>query len=385
MMLRGAFLVALVAAACGPGSPPASAPAPPAQATVPKPPDWPTYHGGFSLDGLADAAPSDEPVRLWKYSAEGKVDATPVVGDGRIYATSDKGEVFALGMDGKELWKTKIDPDTFTAPPLYTDQVVIVGTRSGVLRAFDAATGKGRWEYKLGESIQGTANRVDLAGGAKGIIAISQSDGAVHCVDVAAGKFLWKTEPQDRCDGSAGVGSGRIVMGSCASALHVFSVEKAAKLTDVELGSDGQVAGGVAMSGSLAFAGTRGGKLVAVDVVAGKVAWTNGDSKSEAFVTPAANDRWVVYGTDDGNVYGLRRATGAKLWSFDTGGNPSSPVIAGNRVVVSSGGTLFLLELETGRKVGSVKVSDEITSPAVVGGRILVGAGDGTVSAWGGR
>jgi outer membrane protein assembly factor BamB len=345
--------------------------------------EWPTYHGGFTLDGVAEQAPPDAPARLWRFKAEGRIEFTPVSGGGRIYFTTSKGELLALDLKGAEAWRVKSGKDPFSAPALYADGRVVVGTADGTLHAYDAASGNERWTYKVGDSIQGSANRVDLAGGKKGIIVISQTDGVLHGVDLETGTGAWKTEPLERCDGSAGVGKGVVVMGSCASALHVFSVERGKKTSDVEIGGDNQVAGGVAMSGTTAFAGSRSGKLVAVDVAAGKVLWTNADSKREAFATPAVNDRFVVFASDDGKAYGLRRDTGEKAWEFDAGGRPGSPAIAGRRVVLSAGGSLFLLDLATGAKVWSARVSDEITSPAVVGGRVIVGADDGTVSAYG--
>jgi outer membrane protein assembly factor BamB len=345
--------------------------------------EWPTYHGGFTLDGVAPVAPPDSPVRLWRYKAEGRVETTPVAGDGKIYFTTTKDDLVALDRNGVEVWKVKSAKEPFTSPPLYADRTILVGTADGMLRAYETAGGKERWSYKVGDTIQGTANRVDLPGGRKGIVAISQSDGSVHCVDLETGKPEWKTGPLDRCDGSAAVGQGRLVMGSCASALHVFSLEKAAKTADIELGGDSQVAGGVAFSGTTVFAGTRSGKFVAVDVAASKVVWTNDEQKREAFATPAVNDRFAVFAADDGKIYGLNKGTGAKVWEFETGGKPSSPVIAGGRVVVSSGGSLFLLDLEKGTQVWTLRVSDEITSPALVGGTVIVGADDGTVSAFG--
>ena len=137
------------------------------------------------------------------------------------------------------------------------------------------------------------------------------------------------------------------------------------------------------MSGTTAFAGTRSGKLCAVDLAQDKVLWTNADGSGEAFQTPAVGDKWVIFGADDGKLHGIRRDNGVKAWSFDTGNRPLSPVIAGNRVVVSSGGFLFVLDLEKGTKLWSAPVSDDISSPAVVGGMILVGGDDSTVTAYG--
>ena len=346
--------------------------------------EWPTYHGGYNLDGVATAAPPDSPERLWRYKAGARIEEPPVAGGGRIYFTTAKSHLEAVDMGGRPIWKIEVADDSFSAPPLFADSLVVVGSTKGTLYAYDAATGKEKWTHKVGDYIQGTANRVDLPGGnKKGIVAISQTDGALHCVEIDTGKALWTTGPLERCDGSPGAANGRIILGSCASALHVFSVEKRAKTADIPLGGDSQVAGGVAVVENMAFAGTRNGSVCAVDVAGNKVVWTNRDSRRQAFTTPAVNGRFVIFGSDDGKVYALRRDTGAKVWDFDTGDKPSSPVIAGHRVVVSSGGSLFLLDLEKGGKVWTVRVSDEITSPAIVGGMVIVGADDGTITAFG--
>lgn len=344
---------------------------------------WRTYHGNFALDGIAGSQPPDAPERLWKFKAGNRVDVTPVAADGRIHFTTAKGGLVAVDPAGNELWRISIAPDTFGSPPALMDGLVVVCTGKGLLKAYQAADGKEKWSYDVGGSAGGSPNRVDLPGGRKGVVLISQSEGALQCVELETGKGVWKMPGVERCDGSAGVSGGRIVMGSCASALHVYSIEKAEKSTDVPLGGDNQVAGGVAMSGTSAFAGTRSGKLCAVDVAAGKILWTNADGQGEAFMTPAVNEKVVVFGADDGKVYCLRRDTGAKIWAMDTGNRPMSPVIAGDRVVVSSGGALFLYDLATGKQLWTAKVSDDISAPAVVGGMILVGCDDGTVTAYG--
>jgi outer membrane protein assembly factor BamB len=344
---------------------------------------WRTYHGNFALDGLAGGSLPDAPELLWKYKAGNRVDVTPVSADGRIYFTTAKGGLVALDLDGKPVWTVSIAPDSFSSPPLLVDGLLIVGSNKGLLHAFETGAGKEKWGYDLGGAVQGSPNRIEFPGGRPGVMAISPSDGAIHGVDLETGKGVWKTPGVERCDGSASVSGGRIVMGSCASALHVYSEPKGEKLLDVPLGGDNQVAGGVAMSGTTAFAGTRSGKLCAVDVSAGKILWTNADGQGEAFMTPAVGETMVVFGADDGKVHGVKRDTGVKIWSFDTGNRPMSPVLIGDRVVVSSGGSLFLLALADGKKIWSAPVSDDTTSPAVVGGRILVGGDDGTVSAYG--
>ncbi len=342
--------------------------------------EWPTYHGGYSLEGVGETAPPDQPEVVWKFKAGQRIDQPPIAGGGRIYFGTSKGTLYALDPSGTQVWKA----DTgVTTALVYADGAVIGGAKSGSLVAVDAANGTEKWRYEAGGTVQGTPNRVDLSDGKKGIAIISQTDGCIHCVDFDSGKLAWKSPPVERCDGSAGVGGGRLVMGSCAAALHVYSLKKAEKIADVPLGGDCQVAGGVALSGDVAFAGSRSGKFFAVDVAAGKILWTSADAQSEAFTTPAIGESVIVFGSEDGKVYGLDRKTGAKKWAFDAVRSPLSPAIAGNRAVVSADGKLFLLDLQTGAKIWSAAVSDDITSPALVGGRILVGADDGTVIAYG--
>jgi len=380
-----ALILALLLCGCDAKAPAAVAPSPNApdkSASMQERSAWLTYHGNYSLDGVAGSSVPDAPEKLWKFKAANRVEVTPVSADGRIHFTTAKGGLYALDLAGKELWKIT-NEDGFSSPPLLADGKIILGTGKGLLLAYDAATGKELWKYDVGGSVQGTANRIDLPGGKKGLLAISQSDGSIHGIELDTGKGSWKSPPQQRCDGSAGVGGGKIVMGSCAAAFHVFSIEKAEKISDIPLGKDNEVAGGVAMSGTTAFAGTRSGKLCAVDIAAEKVLWTNGDGSGEAFQTPAVGEKWVIFGADDGKLHGIKRETGEKVWSFDTGNRPLSPVIAGNRVVVSSGGSLFVLELATGKKLWSAPVADDISSPAVVGGMILVGGDDSTVTAFG--
>jgi len=214
-------------------------------------------------------------------------------------------------------------------------------------------------------------------------VVIDQSAGALHCLDLASGKLLWKTEGVERCDGSPGVGNGRIVFGSCLAALHVYSAEDGKPLRDIEIGGDAQVAGGAAIAGNLVFAGVRSGSLICADAEAGDIVWSSAESKEQSFSTPAVTDDKVIYSSDNGFVYTVTRAAGRLLWSFNAGGLPTSPVVAKDKVAVSSDGVLYLLSLEDGRKLWSQEVSDDISSPALIGGLLVVGADDGTVTAFG--
>ena len=52
--------------------------------------------------------------------------------------------------------------------------------------------------------------------------------------------------------------------------------------------------------------------------------------------SPAVANGVVYVGSDDGNVYALNAATGAKLWSYATGKLESSPAVANGVVYVGT-------------------------------------------------
>ncbi len=344
---------------------------------------WPTYHGDYALTGFVDVALPERPVRRWRFDVEDRIDFTPVAGGGRIYVATARRDLVALDLTGKRVWRHELEGDKFSSPPMYTDDTVFIGTRKGTLLAFAAATGEPRWRYDVGGTIQGSANRIAAKDGGFAVIVTSQADGAIHCVNGKSGARLWKTGPIERCDGSPGVSGGRIILGSCAAAMHVFSIEARTKVADVALGDDNQVAGGVALAGDIAFAGSRSGKLFAVNVATETIVWTNGAAKGEAFTTPAIAPKHVVFGSGDGRTTCVNRTDGKTAWSIQTEETPTSPVIARDRVVVALDGELRILALADGKTLWRQRVSDYITSPAIVGDLIVVAADDGTVTAYG--
>ena len=61
-----------------------------------------------------------------------------------------------------------------------------------------------------------------------------------------------------------------------------------------------------------------------MNLESGKIQWSHGENRSEAFATPAVNDTLVVFASDDGKITALKRDDGKKLWVFDSDGEPGS-------------------------------------------------------------
>ena len=386
--------------------PPVTEPAPSPDATIGDerssvapvstgPGTWPIYHGETGLTGRVALTMPDTLTRRWSYQAPGPVYSAPVASADRIFFNTSDGWVVAVDGQGAELWSKQLMrtprsggdpvPERFEAPIACFDSAVLLGSSYGTLYALEAATGETRWSFDVDGPVLGTVNMIKAPSDSETdrLVVIDQDDGALQCLDVASGEALWRTEGIDRCDGSPSVADDIIVFGSCAAALHVFSVSDGALLRNIELGDDSQVAGGVALEAELAFSGSHSGKVFHANTRTGAVIWTNEDSDAEVFTTPAVDDTWVVFGSLDGNVYALDRTTGATVWTFETSGEPSSAIIADDTVVFSSAGTLYLLRLDSGEELWSYNVSDAISGPSMIWGMVVVGSEDGMVTAFG--
>ena len=339
--------------------------------------EWSTYHGDNALRGVADSVLPDKLSILWRFKAGTPVRETPVSHGQRIFFATARGEVVAIDPNAQRLWSQELFTgeeqkgvpvrERIEAPLACLDDLVLVGTSRGMLYAFDAASGKEKWRTQLDGPILGTPNY--LRGASEGqssrIYVIDRAKGVLQCIEANSGSIMWRSEEIERCDGSPAVSAEAVVFGSCAAALHVLSPDTGKLLWNIKIDEDSQVAGGVALDGGLVVSGSRSGKVLQADVKTGKILWVSTASEAEVFSTPAVSREWVVAASNDGNVFALERGTGTLRWRFDTKGMPSSPVIAGDKVLVAANGELYLLRLADGAKLWSFKVSDEITSPAI--------------------
>jgi outer membrane protein assembly factor BamB len=356
--------------------------------------NWTTYHGGPGLHGVSNASIPDKPVVLWRFQSDSAVYQPPVHSNDLVIFASRKGGVYALDEWGNEVWSkrniqfgTRRDGrpriERFDAPISIHNETVFVGSLEGNLYALDVFTGNEKWKFFTDAPILGTANFYVTADGQELIYIINQSEGNLFAIDFQTGKEAWRSDFVAQCDGSPSVVGDKVVYGSCANALHIFSATDGTLLSEIVLDEDSQVASGVALVGDSVFSGAHSGRLFHADLNTGQIFWINESSEDEIFSTPAVNSSLVIFGSLDGFFYALDRMTGNLEWSFETDGIPVSPVIAGEKVIACSDGTLYLLDINTGKEIWSYEVSDEISSPGMFQDMILVGADDGTVTAFG--
>lgn len=346
--------------------------------------DWPMFHDGQNLRGMAPGTLADSLTLLWKFKTDAEVKSSPAISEGRVFIGSSDKNVYALDLrTGSGLWSYKTG-DSVEAAPCVLDGRVFVGSADNWLYALDAGTGELKWKYETEGQILGAANWTQSSDGLGTWILVGSYDNKLHCVDASSGKQVWAYETDNYVNGSPAVDDGRCAFGGCDAIIHVVSLADGSKVSEIDSGS--YIAASAAFLDGEIYVGNYENVFLKVDVKAAMIVWKYDKSDAPFFSSPAVGEEIIVFGGRDNHVHCVRRDDGRQIWTFKTLGEVnSSPAICGDKVVVGSDdGRLYMLRLADGKQLWSYEIGQPVTSsPAVAGGLVVVGCDDGYVYAFG--
>src|SRR5512137_1653458 len=70
--------------------------------------DWPMFHGGPALTGVASGTLPDKLGLLWRFKTEGPVKSSAAIVQGRVFIGSDDSYIYALNVtNGQKVWAFK--------------------------------------------------------------------------------------------------------------------------------------------------------------------------------------------------------------------------------------------------------------------------------------
>jgi outer membrane protein assembly factor BamB len=114
-----------------------------------QPHDWTTYRGNNArTDEGATPIPADVTL-AWQVDVSGdQLPTAPVSAGGLIFVADRGGRVRAFDLQGRQVWKA-YTPAAIYYPPAIAQDRLFVGSADGRVHAFEAATGRPLWTYRV--------------------------------------------------------------------------------------------------------------------------------------------------------------------------------------------------------------------------------------------
>ena len=296
------------------------------------------------------------------------------------------GLIAALDLDdGSVLWKHDFgdENDWFgESSPTVHDGAVYVGDLLGVLHAFDAKTGEPRWTFTTEAEIKSSPVVFDE------LVLVSSYDEHLYAVNRETGEEVWKFQSMGPLHSTPSRDGDLVLVTGCDSVLRGIRLSDGTQ--QIEMDSGEYTAATPALVDGVAYYGTFGNDVIAVDFRNQKYLWRyQHPTRHFPFYSSAAvDDGKVVVGGRDKLIHAIDQQSGEALWTHRTRARvESSPVIAGERVYVgSSDGHFYVLDLDSGEVVWDFDAGAPfVASPALAAGRIVIGSQDGVLYAFGKR
>ena len=301
--------------------------------------------------GRVSGYAADNGHELWATRVGQSVTGATAAGSGLVVVATNKGHVIALDRNnGKQLWESVVSSEILAPAAIYSN-VVVVQSLDGKVVGLAAADGKRLWVYERLEpalSLRGTAAPVIVGD----VVLTGFASGKIAGIQLKDGKLLWElavSQPRGR--------------------------NEIERLVDVDVSP--------LAIGSVLYAASYQGKIIAVDMQTGRILW----SRDVSTYSGMDADNKNVYLTDDhGNVVAFDQRTGASVWKQDQmrARNLNAPRYTDGFVAVGDfEGYVHWLSREDGHFVARYRVgrSPILTQPMASGNMLYVNDQSGTLSA----
>jgi len=291
------------------------------------------------------------------------------------------------------------------APPVRTDDELLVSTGKGRLDSLDADTYEGLWRFPNQWDLSGAAGRLSGIYGppvvnADGVVFVGDYNGYVYAFRPADLSRTTEGEPPaasfklsekiiggvalDEASDTLFVAAGSSLYAIRADDLVARIRDEKASVTVARLfKAGGEIWSTPVLASGKLLVSSLDGNLYAVDARSGSQLWRFSAGKSLAS-TPVVSGGVVLVGGFDGRLHAVDLDSGDEAWSF-TASNWvwSRPYVAGERVYFGDfDGNLYAVDLDSGDEAWSFTASNWVWSrPYVAGERVYFGDFDGNLYA----
>lgn len=266
--------------------------------------------------------------------------------------------------------------------PLITDRFVVTGALDGYAYALRKNSGLLHWKAKLGEAILGSPTTY-------GSLCIFSGRNGIWAVDLSTGTLVWRVSTEQPVSSTPVHNGSLYFAGTWDGTLLAIDPEDSEILWTMSL--PGRIWSSPAADAETVFVGTTTGDVFAIDTMSGRIQWSYsvertfpewGFTGSAIYSSPLIVEDTIFFGSADHSVYALDRASGTLRWEFETRGwVESSPAVGGEFILVGSNDhSLYALDTLDGTRIWSREFDGGIFgAPAVAGDRVYIGTLSGGI------
>jgi len=221
--------------------------------------------------------------------------SSPTVWNGVVYFGSGDGNIYGLdAASGNLKWKFQTG-NVVHASPAIADGTLFIGSWDSYFYALDAATGKEKWRFKTGED-EDIHNQVGIqssAAVADGTVYFGCRDSNFYAVDAATGKEKWRFNNNGSwVIGSPAVRDGKVYFATSDSGMfYALDAKSGTQVFSMNF-KTWPMFSSPALARNMLYLGSHEGKLIAIDLIAQRVAWT--------FQTDGSHENGATYTKPDG-------------------------------------------------------------------------------------
>ena len=327
-----------------------------------------------------------------KASSKDPLDLQVGYANSQIVTASRGGDLTGFDSAGQRAWSVNVGDQITGGVSLDAlSQTAIISTRSGLVMAFDSATGAKRWQQQLTGSVLTPAlisnNRVIL----------SANDGFLHGLSLQNGQSVWQFATQVPAISVRGTAAPTLLdaktalLATADGRLHAITVDNGlpqwsrrvgvgAGSSEVERMSD--VDGIPIVDNNQLFAISYSGQLLGINLASREVLFVN---ELASLKSLAVNSQQVIATSLDGKVVAYNRSNGEVLWESEELAyrHLTNPVMIGNYIAVGDfDGVVHLFDPASGKIVSRVQTKGALSSLQVQGSRLLTQSTSGQVAIW---
>ncbi len=378
---------------------PVTLPAPSANA------DW-AQAGGNAAKAPGHVTLAASPARAWTAQIDGttktrRLAAAPVIGSGSLFVVDTSGVIHAFdAATGTKRWSHRIEvsgdlrDSTFGGGASYADGRVFATSGTGDVLALDAANGAVLWREKPAGPLRGSPTV------AFNSVFVMTQDNQIHTLNAETGEQIWQDVAASGQSGVFGVaapaaGQGSVIAGYSSGELVAYRYENGRNLwsdalartsISTEVGALTDVDADPIIENGRVYALGQGGRMAAYQLTTGQRVW---DLTLAGISTPAIAGSWLFTLTDDAKLLAIAKDTGRIRWvtQLEQWRDPkdregpifwTGPVLASGRLLVaSSRGVVRSVDATTGVASAFTELNDGVSVPPVVAGGMLYILDDG--------